>query len=110
MSGPRNADQAGRLAVQVLKRSLPGHSDTVHRECQRAAGIAAVIWRRWHVGPWQWKCKHVRWFLEHGMSQYQGWTRYRYWLTVEQLLQAIERLEDWRPRLNGPWRSPQERR
>ncbi|HNP35026.1 MAG TPA: hypothetical protein PKK10_04170 [Woeseiaceae bacterium] len=44
------------------------------------------------------------------MSQYQGWTRYRYWLTVERLLQAIERLEDWRPRLNGPWRSPQERR
>jgi len=110
MSGPRNADQAGHLAVQLLKRSLPGHSVVVRRECQRAAGIAAVIWRRWHVGPWQWKCKHVRWFLEHHMSQYRGWTRYRYWLTLERLLQAIEKREDWRPHLNGPWQSPHERR
>ena len=44
------------------------------------------------------------------MSQYRGWTRYRYWLTLERLLRAIEKLENWRPHLNGPWRSPNERR
>lgn len=105
MSGPRNADQAGRMAAQLLKRSRPGHSVAVRRECQRAAAVAGVIWTRWHVGPWQWQCKHVRWFLEHHLNQYQGWTRYRYWLTIERLLCAVGKLEDWRVHLKGPWRA-----
>lgn len=110
MSGPRNADQAGRMAVQLLKRSLPGHSVVVRRECQRAAGIAAVIWRRWHVGPWQWKSKHVRWFLEHRCDEYRAWTRYRYWLTIERLLSTTGKLEDWRAGLHGPWLKPFDQR
>lgn len=106
MSTPKSADEAAAAAVSLLKRALPGRSGNVSAECDRAATAAAIIWRQWKVGPRRWRCKHVRWFLEHHTGSYSPWTRYRYWLTVERLLRLIGKRNDWRMQLNGPWCSP----
>jgi len=58
----------------------------VRTESDRATRIASDIWQRWRTGPWQWKQKHVRWYLEYRAAKYSPWTRYRYWLTVQRLL------------------------
>lgn len=91
---------------QLLKRSLPGSAAVVRTECDRATWIAGDIWRRWRVGPWQWKQKHVRWYLECRAANYSNWTRYRYWLTIQRLLQRMGKLENWRSGLVGPWLTP----
>lgn len=106
MSTPRSAEEAGRVAARLLKRSLAGRPRSVRGECERGARVAAAIWTRWQVGPWQWQCKHVRWFLEHRTTHYGDWTRYRYWLTVERLLKVTGKADNWRPRLEGAWCRP----
>ena len=107
MSAPRNVQDAGQAARQLLKRSLPGSTRAVRTECDRSSQIARDIWHRWHVGPWQWKQKHVKWYLECRSVKSSRWTRYRYWLMVQRLLHAMGKLENWRPALRGPWTSPE---
>lgn len=106
MSAPESADQAGRVAVTLLNRCMRGDRNAVRADCERASRIARAIWRRWQVGPWQWKSKHVRWFLEHRADKFSLWTRYRYWLTIERMLHVTGKLDDWQALLKGPWRSP----
>ena len=106
MSAPKSADEAAKVAARLLQRAVPGRAACARSECSRAARIAAGVWSRWRVGPWQWRCKHVRWFLEHGTADYTAWTRYRYWLTIERLLHVLGTLPDWRPRLTGSWCAP----
>lgn len=106
MRTPASADEAVRLAVGLLERGLSGQPRNVHAERDRAARVAALIWRQWAVGPRQWECKHVRWYLEHGTADSAPWTRYRYWLTVERLLYRIGKYDAWRVQLSGPWCTP----
>lgn len=106
MSTPKSADEAAKVAARLLQRAVPGQAAFARSECSRAARIAAEVWSRWRVGPWQWQCKHVRWFLEHGTADYTGWTRYRYWLTIKRLLHVLGTWRDWRPRLTGSWCAP----
>jgi hypothetical protein len=71
---------------------------TVHAHLGRAGGIAACIYRRWQVGPYEWQVKHLRWFLEHGTTSLEGSVRcYRYWLTIRVLIIALGREADWLP-------------
>ncbi len=71
----------------------------------RARLIAERIWRRWHVGPWQWRLKHVRWFLERRTAHLRPWARYKYWLTMLKVLEARKKAGPWRRPLDGPWTS-----
>jgi hypothetical protein len=42
------------LISELLSRRMPGLDPTTVREhVIRAERVAAVIWRRWQVGPWQ---------------------------------------------------------
>ena len=106
MSTPKSAAEAAEVAARLLKRAMPGESARTKAECNRVARVAAEVWRQWRVGPWQWKCKHVRWFLEHRTAQYSPCIRYRYWLTVARLLHLIGKWHDWRAQLTGPWCAP----
>ena len=106
MSTPKSTTEAGEVAARLLQRAVSGKVADVRAECNRAARVAAAVWSQWQVGPWQWRCKHVRWFLEHRTAGYSAWTRYRYWLTVERLLHVIGKWHDWRSQLTGPWCTP----
>jgi len=64
MSNPANQRAAARQARGLLARRLPGsRRGTVGSHLARAERIAEVIWRRWQVGPYRWRLKHVRWYL-----------------------------------------------
>ncbi len=105
MSGSGNASQAVRTLQAMLKRSLTGSPRSVREHLGRARLIAEGIWRRWHVGPWQWRLKHVRWFLEHRTEHLGPWARYKYWLTILKVLEARRKTHLWRRGLAGPWTS-----
>ncbi|MFQ5760422.1 MAG: hypothetical protein ACE5HM_05550 [Acidiferrobacterales bacterium] len=89
----------------MLAQSLSGPPASVRVHLRRAHRIADCLWRRWHVGPWQWRLKHVRWFLEHRTAHLGPWARYRYWLTILKLLEVRQKAHLWRPGLAGPWTS-----
>ncbi|CUW37725.1 conserved protein of unknown function [Magnetospirillum sp. XM-1] len=74
---------------------MAGHLD-------RAELIADVIWRRFNVGPHQWKARHLRWYLDRACADLAPTTRYDRWRTIRSLAVALGRLEH----LKGPWPRP----
>jgi len=100
------------LAAAYQARMLPaesvreprGNNFPSHRI--RAGHIAEAIWLRWHVGPYQWRLKHVRWYLAEKTGHYATGTRYRYWLTARLMILSLGHAGDWINRLNGPWVRP----
>ena len=106
MSRPANELQVAMQTELLLRRSLPGARASVATHVRRAQRLAIVIYRRWQVGPHQWQCKHIRWALEHGISDLTPVSQYDYWLSVEKALVALGRRDDWLPRLRGPWLRP----
>ena len=96
MARPPNQQVAAKKARELLSRRMPGLDPTTVREhVVRAEQAAAVIWRRWQVGPYQWQVKHLRWYLEHRTDEMKPGTRYRHWLTVRALVYALGRSDDW---------------
>lgn len=106
MRRPANQRIAGRQARSLLARRLPGsRRGTVRQHLARSQRIAELIWRRWHVGPGQWRLKHLRWYLLARTADLGSGTRYRHWLTVRLLIFALDK-DDWIDRLDGPWVRP----
>lgn len=107
MSRPANQQAAAGMAKAMLVRRLPGsRHGSVRAHLQRAERIAESIWRRWQVGPHQWQVKHLRWYLSVPASPFTPSTRYRYWLTIRNLVHALGRGEHWLVQLQGPWIRP----
>jgi hypothetical protein len=106
MSRPANQRAAARIARSLLAKRLPGsRRGSVRQHLARSERIAQTIWRRWQVGPYQWRLKHLRWFLQECAGEYAGSTRYQHWLTVRLLILALDK-HGWIERLNGPWVRP----
>jgi len=106
MSRPANQRAAARLARSLLASRLPGsRRGSVRQHLARSGHIAETIWRRWQVGPYQWRLKHLRWYLVESTGEYTSGTRYRHWLTVRLLILALDR-DGWIERLDGPWARP----
>ncbi len=107
MTNPANQKAADRQTRALLARRLPGsRRGTVAEHLARAERIGAAIWRRWHIGPYRWQLKHVRWFLATQTEGLTASTRYRYWLTVRALVFALGHGDIWMRRLVGPWVRP----
>ncbi|MCP4300150.1 MAG: hypothetical protein GY783_06180 [Gammaproteobacteria bacterium] len=106
MSRPANHRAAARIARSLLVNRLPGsRRGSVRQHLARGGHIAQTIWRRWQVGPYQWRLKHIRWYLQEHTGEYTNSTRYRHWLTVRLLILALDR-DGWIERLDGPWLRP----
>lgn len=106
MSRPANQRAAARIARSLLAKRLPGsRRGSVRQHLARGGLIAETIWRRWQVGPYQWRLKHLRWYLRERTGEYTGSTRYRHWLTVRLLILALDK-HGWIERLDGPWVRP----
>ena len=107
MARPPNQDKAARQARNLLIRTLPGsRRGTVRQHVERAGRIGETIWRRWHVGPYQWQVKHLRWFLTTQTNDYSPSTRYRYWLTIRAMAVVLDRERRWLHHLQGSWVRP----
>jgi hypothetical protein len=106
MNRAANQWAAARQAKALLAKRLPGsRRGTVRHHLVRAGHIATTVWRRWHVGPEQWRLKHLRWYLVERTGQCSNGTRYRHWLTVRLLIISLEH-DGWIERLDGPWVRP----
>ena len=110
MSRPANHRAAARVARSLLAKRLPGsRRGSVRQHLARSERIAQTIWRRWQVGPYQWRLKHLRWYLRERTGEFTSSTRYRHWLTVRLLIFALDR-DGWIERLDGPWVRPSGKR
>ena len=73
---PSSAKQAGEIAALLASKQFKGiASSTRRRRIARVRLIAEIIWKKWSVGLYQWKLKHVRWFLAHGLGDVSPSTR-----------------------------------
>jgi hypothetical protein len=107
MARPVSSQQAVQKAQSLLVRRLPGaRRTTVQAHLVRTGSIAESLYAHWQVGAYQWRVKHLRWFLEHRTVQFEPSVRYRYWLTIRLLVIALGRELDWLPRLRGTWTQP----
>ena len=104
---PANPHQTRQHMSHLLNRKLKGNRHTRVREhTRRAQNIAAIIWRQFQVGPYQYRVKHLRWYLETQTTHLKPATRYRYWLTTKNITWALHKEADWLALLQGLWVNP----
>ncbi len=101
---PANIHQAKAQMTHLLGRKLTGNRKTRVREhTRRGQQISDAIWRRFQVGPYQYRLKHLRWYLDIQTKELKPATRYRHWLTVQNIVQTLNKDADWFNSLKGPW-------
>ena len=91
MSHPPTENHAGRQAVSILEKALAGKRANVTRRAKAAKNIAATIWRRWQVGPWEWQLKHLNWYLVHEVARLSPSAQYDKWRAIRVLLSGTRR-------------------
>lgn len=106
---PANQQQAERHMEHLMNRKLKGNRGTrVKEHTHRAKKIAAVIWTRFQVGPYQYQLKHLKWYLNTQIQHLTPNTRYRYWLTIKNIVNALNKENNWEAQLQGSWTIPAE--
>ena len=97
---PANHKQAEQHMEHLLNRKLKGNRGTrVKEHTHRAKKIAALIWKRFQVGPYQYQLKHLKWYLDTQIRHLKPATQYRHWLTVKNIIVALGKESDWMSRL-----------
>lgn len=87
-----------------IRRVAKGAASTVKAHERRGGEIFHLILRRFRVRCHkQWKVKHLRWVLEHGLANKAPATRYDYWRTVEIYVAGRGLLDNWGKHLVGTW-------
>lgn len=90
----------------LVARCGSGSKVTRQGHSRRLQQIREMILRRFGIHKHQqWKLKHLRWVLEHGLAQRSPATRYDYWLSVRLYAASRQRLKDWEHQLHGPWQN-----
>lgn len=107
MRRPSHERAAAYQARILLSDNVPEPRPSVFSShCARAGHIAEVIWRRWQVGPYQWRIEHMRWYLAEKTGHHVSGTRYRHWLTVRLMILCLGHAGEWLDHLDGPWVRP----
>ncbi|MGX4675810.1 hypothetical protein ACWCIB_02970 [SAR92 clade bacterium H246] len=104
---PANQRQVEQHMEHLLDRKLKGNRTTkVKEHIKRAKNIASAIWMRFQVGPYQYQLKHLKWYLETQTQHLTANTGYRHWLTVKNIMKALNKGDYWIGQLQGPWTRP----
>ena len=104
---PANQQQAVKHMEHLLARKLAGRRKTrVKEHTNRAKRIAAVIWNRFQVGPYQYQLKHLKWYLDTQTHHLTANTAYRHWLTTKNIVAALGKEANWIGQLQGTWIRP----
>ena len=75
-----------------LSGVLTGSHATRQRHLRQAKTIQAEIAERWDLEtPWEWRRKHLAWFLDQHLAKRRAATRYYYVLTVRLLARRLEK-------------------
>lgn len=89
MSRPGSHAQAHMQAYTLLAKSLPGAAKNRVLRAELAGRIAEEIWKRWQVGVWQWRLKHLQWYLDIHLAHAASCTRYNHWLSIRTVLLSL---------------------
>lgn len=93
---PANQQQAERHMQHLLNRKIPGNRQTkVKEHTRRAKRIAGTIWNRFQVGPYQYKLKHLKWYMDTQIQHLKPATQYRYGLTINSIVLALNKGPHW---------------
>ncbi|MDA9096176.1 hypothetical protein N9J88_07270 [Porticoccaceae bacterium] len=80
----------------LLKQRIKGSRQTrVKEHMDRAKRIAIAIWARFQVGPYQYKLKHLRWYVDTCTKDLASNTRYRHWLTIRHIITSLDKNAVW---------------
>lgn len=91
----------------LLKRAQPGKNSGVKAHIKRGKRIALRIEEHWGVSePYQFKAKHLQWFLKADTASLSSASRYDYWRTARVIASALGRWNNWEPHLRGTWTRP----
>ena len=88
MSRPGTVEGVRHQAKQILVRALPGKRTNVDSRIDFAMLISERIWIRWKVGPWQWRRKHIEWYLDRSICDLSPSSIYDHWREIRGLLTA----------------------
>ncbi len=92
---------------RILVRAQPGSRGGVRQHVARGEILRAKIAARFGIDrPEQWRAKHIRWALEHGLPDLSNSTRYHYYRTARAIAAALGHWPNWQPYLLGPWTTP----
>lgn len=93
---PANPQQARRHMRHVLGKKITGRRRArVKEHTERALTIAEVLYRQFQVGPYQYNLRHLEWYLGTRTQALKPSSRYRHWLTVRLIVQALNQWEKW---------------
>ena len=99
---PANPQQAQQHMRHLLGKKITGRRGTrVKEHTKRALTIADVLYRQFQVGPYQYKLKHLLWYIEVYKKDLAPNSRYRHWLTIRIIVSALDKQEEWSVLLHG---------
>ena len=107
---PKSKYQARQHMLHLMKRRLKGSRRKINEHYNRTLYMSDVLWTGFQVGVYQYQLKHLRWYLEEGIRPLLPATRYRHWLTVKVILEALGKEAGWTAQLRGSWTSPADNR
>ena len=103
---PRGKYQARQHMLHLMKRRLKGSRRKINEHYNRTLYMSDLLWERFQIGVYQYQLKHLKFYLEEGTKLLLPATRYRHWLTVKIILEALDKEADWAGKLQGSWGSP----
>ena len=103
---PSSKRQARQHMRHLIKHRLKGSQQKINEHASRALNLSDALWTRFQIGAYQYQLKHLKWYLEEATKVLLPATRYRHWLTVKLILEALGKETDWGGQLQGSWVSP----
>ena len=82
-----------------MKCWLKGSSRKINEHYNRMLYMSDLLWERFQVGSYQYQLKHLKFDLEEGTKLLLPATRYRHWLKLKVILEALDREADWTSKL-----------
>jgi hypothetical protein len=82
-----------------LGKRLTGSSITIKKHEERALKMSTAIYKRFGTHVYQYKQKHLLWFLTEYTKFYANGTRYNYFLTIMKIVLLSNKMASWAPLL-----------
>lgn len=87
---PANSKQAQQQMRKLLGRKISGRRATkVKEHTKRALQIADVLYRQFQVGPYQYRQKHLQWYLNDHIESLTPASQYRHRLTIHIIVNVL---------------------
>ncbi len=103
---PSSNKAAAWQARELFQRHYRGASHaTKKRRHAIAAAIADSIWRKWHVGIYRWRQKHLKWYLSVRLRDCSRHSQYQHYLVARKMIRILGH-DSWLDRLDGNWSRP----